>query len=203
MPESDKYVTTVKELIFLAKGRLILSIFDFNELDKVREMKTRFMFAQPAQTLEILRTYKELGACSVMLDNYIMHNLHQAKIVNVPLRAVPNISFLDNIPRENGVNGNWIRPEDIDAYSLYIDSIEFGGQPQKREQALYRIYAKNKQWSGDLGLLVQDLNYVGDNAYLSSDQTRLRMNCQHKCTTNKNCQICYNILKISMQIPRF
>jgi hypothetical protein len=76
---------------------------------------------------------KNLGACYAIVDNQLAHNLHQAKIVGIPLRMMPNISFLDAFPRDNGVNGNWIRPENLDDYSLYIDAIEFGNQPQKRE----------------------------------------------------------------------
>ena len=83
-----------------------------------------------------------------------MHELHYVKQIGVPIRAIPNISFLDGLPRDDGVNGNWIRPEDLDAYSIYINTIEFGTQPERREQALFRIYSKEKQWYGDLGRIV-------------------------------------------------
>jgi hypothetical protein len=51
---------------------------------------------------------------------------HKVKLLNIPIRAIPVFAFLDGLPRDNGVNGNWIRPEDLEAYSLYINTIEFG-----------------------------------------------------------------------------
>lgn len=199
MPDSEKYEKTVRELFALGQNRLILSLFNFEHLQFAQENEIRFMFSQPIQTLETLRTVKKLGACYAILDNYLMHNLHQAKIVGIPLRAIPNIAFLDNFSREDGVIGNWIRPENLDDYSIYIDAIEFGHQPQKREQALFRIYSKEKAWEGDLGILVQDLNYIGDNSKLDPEQTKIRMNCGHKCATRQGCNICYNLLDLSMK----
>lgn len=129
-PEIEK---VVREVVILAKNRLILSLFSLDQVEFCKELNIPFFMARPVTTLEQVRTLKELGVCYVILDNEVIHKLHEVKIINVPVRAIPNISFLDELPRENGINGNWIRPEDIDAYSLYITTIEFGTQPEKRE----------------------------------------------------------------------
>jgi hypothetical protein len=47
-------------------------------------------------------------------------------MLNIKIRAIPNLAHLDGFPRENGVCGNWISPFCIDDYSMYIDTIEFG-----------------------------------------------------------------------------
>ena len=79
--------------------------------------------------------------------------LHKVKVIGVPIRMIPVYAFLDGIPRDDGVCGNWFRPEDIDAYSIYVDTVEFGAQPQKREQALDIL-----QQLSDLGYLSFELD---------------------------------------------
>ena len=88
---------------------------------------------------------KELGACYIKLDAPLFFNLPKVKKIGIPIRAVPNVAYDDNIDRIDGVCGTWIRPEDIDAYGQYIDTVEFGDCDQKKEQAMYRIYAEDKE----------------------------------------------------------
>lgn len=126
--------------------------------------------------------------------------LHKVKLAcgNIKVRAIPVYSYLDPIPRDDGVCGNWFRPEDMEAYSIYIDTIEFGYQPLKREQALFRIYAKEHKWAGDLGRIISDLNYIGVNRMLNPEFTMKRMNCGMICDEGK-CSICYNLLDLATE----
>lgn len=80
-----------------------------------------------------MRALKALGVNQVLIDAPLTHMLHEVKKIGVPIRAIPVFSYLDGIPREDGVCGNWFRPEDLDAYSIYIDTVEFGAQPIQRE----------------------------------------------------------------------
>ena len=196
--EKEKYNKAVRDFVMLAPKRFILCLFSLADVAFAKELNIPFFSARPITTLEQLRTIKELGVCYAIIDNQICHQLHETKIIGVPLRLFPNISFLDDLPRENGICGNWIRPEDVEAYSLYIDVLEFGSrQPEKREQALFRIYAKEHQWSGDLGRLVEDLNALGQNSLIDSKVSQRRMNCGMLCATSKNCTLCYDMLKIA------
>ena len=68
--------------------------------------------------------------------------MSKAMKLNVPIRAIPNIAYDDGLPREDGVCGKWIRPEDIDTYAQYVAAIEFKDCDIKKEQALYRVYAE-------------------------------------------------------------
>ena len=188
----------MRELAFLAKDRLILSFFDFSIAPKILDMKIPFYYGVALENLSQLRALKDFGVCYALLDGVLMHQLHEAKIVGVPIRAIPNIAFLDGIPRENGINGNWIRPEDIDEYSLYIDTIEFGTQPQRREQTLFKLYAKDKEWNGPLQRIVPDLySEVYSNRFRQEYILR-RMNCGMKCTFQNNCSLCYDLEKIAL-----
>ena len=117
---------SLKEFVTLLSGRLILSLFSVSDIKYARELNLPYYIIHPVQTIEQLRALKTLEVCYALVDNQIMHSLHAAKIIGVPMRAIPNIAHLDGIPRPTGIYGNWIRPENIDDYSLYIDTIEFG-----------------------------------------------------------------------------
>ena len=192
----EKFVKALKEFVVLAPNRLILSLFSYEDLDTAKEFSVPYYIIHPVQTLDQLYALKDLGVCYALLDNQVIHQLHEAKIVGVPLRAIPNIAHLDGIPRVNGITGNWIRPEDLDAYSIYIDALEFGSQPERREQALFRIYKNEHSFPGELSRIVQDLNELGENMYLNSEWTQQRMNCGMTCSSSKNCTLCYDIFKI-------
>ena len=199
---ADQPKDALKELAILSQNKLILCLFQISDINLAKELKLRYYLAFPALTVEQLRTYKNLGVCYALIDNELMHQLHYTKRIGIPIRAIPNISYLDGMPRENGVIGNWFRPEDVDEYSLYIDTIEFGTQPEKREQTLFRIYSKDKEWTGRLDRIVQDLNYPALNHNINSRDSLRRMNCGMTCAAG-SCTLCYDILKISNALPRF
>ena len=193
---------TLKELNILSQGRLILCLFSVEDLPIAKKMGIPFYFSWPIQTLDQLKTVKNLGVRYALLDNEAAHQLHYAKIINVPIRMIPNLAHLDGFPREDGVCGNWFMPQCVPEYSTYVDTIEFGLQPERREQTLYRLYAKEQKWSGEVGRIVQDLNYLGNNLTLDKELLLRRMNCGMKCAYD-GCTLCYDILKISDAIPRF
>ena len=78
------------------------------------------------------------------LDAPIFFDMQKASSVGVPIRVVPNVAYNDGLDRVDGVCGTWIRPEDIDAYGEYVTAVEFEDCDQKKEQAMYRIYAEDK-----------------------------------------------------------
>lgn len=109
---------------------------------------------------------------------------------------IPNICYYDGIPRDNGVSGGWVRPEDVEAYEEYIDAFEFADCDKEREQALYRIY-KFGEWPGELEILISDLNYEGTNRMIDPEFSRRRMNCEQKCEELGICRMCYHMLKLA------
>ena len=46
---------------------------------------------------------------------------------------MPNVAYYAFIPREDGVCGSWIRPEDLNLYEPFIDVIEFEDCDVKKE----------------------------------------------------------------------
>ncbi len=195
--ENEKFLKPIRDFVMLAPKRIILALFSYDQINTAKEFQLPYYIIHPVQTLEHLTALKELGMCYALLDNEVMHQLHQAKRIGIPLRAIPNIAHLDAIFRPTGAYGNWIRPENIDDYGIYIDAIEFGTQTLVREQGLFKIYKKDKEWIGELANIVQDLNFTTMNASIPDMQCLTRMNCGMRCKAGAKCDICYNILGIA------
>ena len=78
-------------------------------------------------------------------------------------------------------------------YEKYIDTFEFyAPKALDKEAAIYRVYAENKNWPGNLNLLIDFLYYDFDNRlfYDAENFAERRMNCKQKCLSDKSCHYC-------------
>jgi len=93
--------------------------------------------------------------------------------------------------RRDGVCGPYIRPEDIDTYAEFIEHFEFDADNSlQKEHTLYHVYAENKNWPGNLNLLLTYLNMDVDNRGfevipVEEGDTKIfahrRVNCGQRC----------------------
>ena len=164
------------------------------------DKKLPFIYGYAVGTWFELNAIVENGACQVRLAPPLTHDLEKVRNrlpENVRIRAVPNMAHDNFFPRKDGVTGSWIRPEDIKAYSKYIDIFEFEDcSSAEREQVLYDIYTRG-EWPGDLNMLITNLNYPGVNRMLPPDITEKRMTCGQRCESNKTCYVCYRLLNLA------
>ena len=182
----------------LAQGRLVLGLTFISEMIEARSRGYKFYY------LSHIRTYQELidvinfGVCRVHLGAPLFFEMERVKrVCDLPIVAIANSAFSDSVfTRPDGVLGIWIRPEDVDVYSTYIDTIEFFGS-KSQEQALYRIYAEQKSWSGELGLIIQDLNYPCVNRMVPPTLAEARLNCGQRCQENGHCHLCYRLFDLA------
>ena len=92
------------------------------------------------------------------------------------------------------ITGFFIRPEDIDIYSKYFDTIEFFPINEKgSEEILYDTYRNKKKWAGSLKEII--VNYRGnqDSRFILPTFAPLRTKCGQTCIINSNCKICNHI----------
>lgn len=181
----------------LAQGRFI---FGLSVLDEIKEAKThnyKFYYLSPVYSFQQLQEQKRLGVCFVQLGAPLFFQMDKVKRFNIPVRAVANVAHsTSEIGGPDGVTGTWIRPEDIQTYEPYIDTIEFFGDITQ-EQALYRLYAEQHAWSGELGLIIQDLNYLCTNRMVPPTLAEARLNCGQRCQENGICHLCYRTFDLA------
>lgn len=191
--------TEIKNYNILCKEKFIFGIYKITDAEKCKELGIKFYFGYP------ITSYYELFSIIKMEPAYIrlgaplffeIEKIHSA--CKIPIRAVPNVCYIDGLPRENGINGTWIRPEDYDIYEEYISIYEFEDCDLQKERALYRIYMEEKKWPGEFNLLFTNFNYDGVNRMILPDMTKQRLNCGQRCATlNGNCRICYRLIDLA------
>jgi hypothetical protein len=167
-------------------------------MNMCKEIDAKFYFGYPISSFYDLRAAVACGVCYVRLDAPIFFQLDKVKELGVPVRVVPNVAYLDFIPREDGVCGTWIRPEDLDDYAEYIEVIEFEDCDNHKEQALYRIYIEQKAWPGELNDIISNLNYKGTNRMIPPHTFGIkRAVCGQRCQETGRCKICYRTLDLA------
>lgn len=108
-------------------------------------------------------------------------------------------SYTVKKPSELYLDG-FIRPEEIQLYSEYIDIFELSPfiNDKKGLDTLYRIYAKDKEWRGDLQLIIKGIfTKVDGGTLMKSQWGKYRVGCRRNCMKGHSCRICPNQLVIA------
>ena len=121
-----------------------------------------------------------------------------SKEYNVKLRTDIGI-VQKKFKTTNDYQSFFIRPEDVDYYSQYIDVYNlYWYYENKRDlKVLYDIYAINKYWYGNLQEIVSDLSESINSKCLLATFVENRANCGRKCLSGSNCKICKNMFELA------
>lgn len=190
----------IKKYKELTENNLILCVDSLNEAGIAKQLNIPFYFTLGVDTWSQLRAINDLRAKAIYLDAPLFFDMDRVKKfapANLQIRCIVNICYRDGLPRTDGVTGVWIRPEDLSLYDNYIDVIEFNSDKIRKEEALYRIYAEQHAWPGPLKNIIDNLQYPGENRMLTSDLTKMRMNCGQRCQENNQCHFCYRSLELA------
>lgn len=187
----------IKRYKILAKDKFYIGLNNLLDVDLCKENEIQFFWNFPVTSFWELRAMKDLGASYAYIEAPLTHDMENVAAIGLPIRFIPNIAYYAIVPRENGVCGSWVRPEDLALYEPYIDIIEFEDCDIKKEQALYRIYMEQHVWSGDLGLIITNLNYPGVNRMIPPELAEHRIKCQQKCMVDSKCKLCYRYLDLA------
>ena len=139
-----------------------------------------------------------MGVSQLIIDAPLFFQMDKVKAFGIPVRAAANLSNRGILPTADaGVVGPWIRPEDVSIYEKYIDIIEFLQVNLKQEQALFRIYAEQHEWPGDVKLIINDLDSPALNRLIPPTFAKSRLNCGHRCQESGTCHICWRFLNLA------
>lgn len=131
----------------------------------------------------------ELDKVSPLLHNH-----------GIKIRTFPNVcqtSWKETPPLKTF----FIRPEDVDIYSNYIDTLEFFSNLSSIE-TLYKIYAIDQKWFGKLAELITGFNSTIDNKFIAPNFAERRINCNKKCLKGGKCDICNKIETLSKVLEK-
>jgi len=175
-------------------------------LDIIKKSKPNFKFFLDMQinNWDVLIGILELG----VTDVYIVEDLgfeidkisNIIKKYNVQSRVFPNIAQ-SKWSDTNPLKKFFIRPEDIDIYSAYIDVVEFYNV-DKQIDIYYTIYSEKKKWYGRLDEIILDFDSDIDNKYIIPRFAEMRIRCGKKCLKGDICRRCEDIEKLSDSLKK-
>lgn len=123
----------------------------------------------------------------------------QAKKANKRLRSYCNVCE-SSWEEGSSLKTFFIRPEDIELYSKYIDTFEFFPFNKRldatRLNTLYKIYAKDQKWFGKLNEIIDGYEGDEDSRFIISKFAEARINCKKRCYSNNSCSICDRTIEL-------
>ena len=139
------------------------------------------------------------------LDQMVNHLYDPCDSTNlIPVRMVANVAHPDYLPTNgiHGICGQWVRPEDAQLYSTRVQCLEFDNVDLKQEETMLHIYKENKEWPGNLNLLIQKLDFNVDNRAIPEELGERRMSCGQRCWRTGTCQLCVRALQFAEQVRK-
>ncbi|AXF52446.1 MAG: putative protease [Caudoviricetes sp.] len=129
-------------------------------------------------------------------DIYVVENLcfeldKVARILHswdIHVRAFPNVAQ-SSWYNTKDLKKFFIRPDDIDFYGNYIDTVEFMG-PRDSIGTYYKIYAIDKKWFGKLNEIIIDFNSELDSRHILPHFAEMRVKCRKRCFKGGTCRVC-------------
>ena len=166
---------------------------------KLRINNVPFYFCNPIETWDVLLGYLAIGVSDVFVTNDLGFDLEEISRTTKPLGV--QIRCYANICQSSwgegfGFKSFYIRPEDVDKYSQFVDVIEFY-KSEDIQNTLYDIYFHKKKWSGPLKEIIKGLKVDLNNHYLIDDEfANRRMKCGKKCIKGGRCRLCDRLLEL-------
>lgn len=84
----------------------------------------------------------------------------------------------------------FILPRDIDLYDEFINVITFISDNISMERALLKIYKIDKDWKGNLKLIIHNFNKNVDTRAIPEEFGQARIQCRQNCMRTGGCRFC-------------
>ena len=169
-----------------------------NLIQDLKDNKIDFFFGTWVRDWDTFKGLIELGVS----DIYIVENLgfELNLLGRLATEAEVSIRVFANVCQTSWTNGNsmksfFIRPEDVILYEPYVSVIEFYGQESNIQNVMFRVYAKEKKWFGNLREIIIGLDQDVDSRFLLPIFAVRRISCGKKCVKGGKCNICDRILE--------
>lgn len=140
----------------------------------------------------------ELGVSEVYISGGLGFELQSvsniAKERNVKIRVIPNVAqgYPLGIP---AIKQFYVRPEDIELYSAYVDTFELQG-PHDKMDIIYKVY-RDGQWYGNIRELIIGFEADLDTKHVIPLFGEKRLECGRRCLKGKRCHLCDSISQLA------
>lgn len=168
------------------------------------EINFKYFFDEQVSSWDMFIGLVNIGISDIYIVEELAFELDKiAEIAHsrgISIRTFPNVaqSAWESTP---GLKKFFIRPEDLEIYDEYIDTIEFYGDDRK-SNIYYKVYAKDKKWFGLLNELIIDLNSDIDSKYIIPRFAEKRIRCGKSCIKGGHCRRCDRIEELSHSLEQ-
>ena len=198
-PQTDYDIKEIKEYFILSREKFSVCVPDIRR-EYIQQLKVEnipFFWGYAVATPYELEGLVAAGVCQARVAAPLFFQQDIIKKFNIPLRATVNVAHEGYFERRDGVNGTWIRPEDLYLYKETVEVVDFADCDINKEQALFRIYAEQHKWPGQLDLLISNLGASPTNRMLPPELGKARLNCGQRCAAKGACRICYRYFTLA------
>ena len=193
-----EYISDLPESLYNSLPDNVIVAFDidiFTEWDCEIFNKDgkKFYIDKAFTSFENATRAKELGVCRLNIAGALFFQMDKVKAYGLPIMVDPRTIVIDGFRWiYDTPSAHWIRPEDVEMYEDYIDTIYFEEDDENRINALIRIYKEEKKWAGPLNMLIPYVDESVYNRMLNSELTARRLNCGQVCRTPVGtCRLCH------------
>ena len=117
---------------------------------------------------------------------------------NIKVRVFPNICQ-SSFPEIPSIKKFFIRPEDIESYSKYVDVFELVSD-EARQKVVYKIY-KQQYWRGLISEIIPTFEGDLDSRFMLSNFGTIRSKCGKRCLyTPGSCDICGRYIELAQDL---
>ena len=177
---------------------------DIYYTEQLRDHGVPFFLSRPATTWDEFRGMLSLGVSDVYIANelgFSLETIAAVKRENVQIRCYANIAQ-SSWKFGDGLKDFYIRPEDVDYYSNFVDVIEFY-EAADQQNVLYEVYFKDKEWNGKLREIIKGFKSNIDNYYLLGDEfANRRVKCEKKCFKGGKCRLCDELSDLAISLEK-
>lgn len=158
-------------------------------IEPCRKRGIPFYFEYPIQYgYEAEAFIHGVGVCAIRIAGELAHNLDFVNTFPVEVRVCPYKAYAPW--NYKPIIGGWFRPEDLEKIEA-IDVCEIINVDNRKGQALYRIYAENHEWPGELYMLIDDIqDKTIYNRMIPPEFQERRSNCRMRCQSGGHCHYC-------------
>lgn len=182
--------------------KLMFDKYYASKQDLYEELKSKgieFFFSTYVRDWDAFYGLISIGVSDIYIVESLAFELNLlgpvAHASGVSIRVFANVCQASWI-KDNTLKSFFIRPEDVSIYEPFVDVIEFYGN-QRIQEVMYKIYAKDGKWFGDLREIINGLEIELDSRHMLPAFAEARVACGKKCLKGKSCRICDRILETS------
>lgn len=171
----------------------------YEALNANQEQKIKYFFEVYINNWDTLNGYLNLHPCDIYIVESLGFQLERVKRLadkyNCRIRCFPNVaqSICNMTP---DMKKFFIRPEDIELYSNWVDVFEIWDKVRSLE-TIYKIYVKDKKWFGQLSELITSFSDNIDSRCIDPIFGIRRSNCEKRCMMGRPCKICDAIKELA------